>query len=141
VRYPPLSALGLYRIVFGTTWLVCLLSAQMASALAPPPPTPTPTWFPRCDFTPVPNAGPPGTLVGFGGTCYPIHSGQPGAILFDDTVVAHVSGETAGDYGGGFTYRPTRRWESSTSPRTTHRIRDRLAEVSFVAATANDNAR
>jgi len=95
----------------GSRWLVVVATVSLiwglaavgtAGVNATPLPPPTPTHFPRCDFTPVPNAGPPGTLVVLRGICYPIHSGRQGAIFFDDTVMAHVQGETAGDYGGGF---------------------------------------
>jgi len=76
--------------------------AHRSGALIPPVPTPTP-YVPRCDFAPTPNAGPPGTGVSVVGICYPIHSGRPGAIFFDDTLVARIRGETGGDYAAVFT--------------------------------------
>ncbi len=49
----------------------------------------------------MPDTAPPGTTVGLVGTCYPIHSGRPGAIYFDDILMARVRGDTPGSYSAG----------------------------------------
>lgn len=70
-------------------------------------PTPTPTFggaglCPSDNMTVVPNAGPVGTRVVLSGQCYYLHSGRGGEIFFDDTSLGHVSGDTPGNWAGGF---------------------------------------
>ena len=65
-------------------------------------PTPTATYFPQCDFSPVPSAGPPGTSVSLGGLCYPIHSGRTASVYFDSILMATIQGDTGGYYSTGF---------------------------------------
>lgn len=90
-----------WLIVASACALVLFGASGSGRALAPPTATPTP-WSPRCEFAPMPDAGPPGSLVGVGGLCYPLHSGRQGAIFFDDVLVGRVSGDTPGNYGTPF---------------------------------------
>jgi hypothetical protein len=100
------------RIAGGTLVFAILLwpvlgAGGFANALMPTP-TATP-WRPQCDVVPVPDRGPPGTFVALRGTCYPIHSGRPGAIFFDDTRMARVHGDTPGYYSSGLYVPPDAR--------------------------------
>ena len=68
-----------------------------------PTPTPGPSGYCSADdITVVPNAGPPGTRVVVSGQCYYLHSGRGGQVLFDDTSLGSVHGETGGNWVGAF---------------------------------------
>lgn len=92
---------GSTRIRFAALILGSALLSTSVAAVEPPTPTPT-AMFPPCEVTSVPTAAPPGTAVAVGGTCYPLHSGRPGYVFFDETFVAEVRGDTPGNFSTGF---------------------------------------
>ena len=97
----PSSSRKVGRGVAVATVVVLVLRTAAAAAAAVPTPTPTQATWAECWLSPMPDTAPPGTTVGLVGTCYPIHSGRPGAIYFDDILMARVRGDTPGSYSAG----------------------------------------